>query len=95
MFWRPLGETSLMDVSDRNFSIDPDSGEIIAWRFPVPGRRRDGVWSFDKDEDVPSADELKDFFEPILDDELSDSLDIEAAAAFSSMPKRESTASQA
>ena len=94
-FFAGLPDNPDVEISDRKFSIDPDRDEVIAWRFPVPGRRRDGVWSFGKPGDAPTADELKDNFEPVLDEKLSNALDIEARAAFESTPSRESAASQA
>ena len=90
-----LDDNLLVEISDSKFSINPDRDEVVAWRFSLPGRRRDGVWSFGKPGDSPTADELKDDFEPVLDEKLSTALDIEAAAAFESIPNRESAASQA
>ena len=84
-----------MEISDRKFSINPDRDEVVAWRFSLPGRRRDGVWSFGKPGDSPTADELKDDFEPVLDEKLSNALDIEAQAAYAAMSEEESDSSQA
>lgn len=69
------------DMPRCHVSIHDRSSDVWVWDLDVPARRVGGTWLFGSDADIPSADEFKDDWTIVQDENLAAKLSHEAETA--------------